>query len=202
MNRLKLFMTILDSGVDTRKACIEAGFRSFDECREKLLCLADSLPRGGFDGDTRGPEPANEKSCRDETESMSVHTDGASRGNPGPASAAAIAYSPGGEMLAARSAALGKATNNEAEYRGLILGLRLAEHLGARRVTIRMDSELVVRQMKGEYKIRNSRLGELAEEARRAASFFERVGYEHVSREQNLDADRLANEVLDAAAGS
>lgn len=195
-------MTILDSGVDPRKACIEAGFRTFDECREKLLCLADSLPRGGFDGDTRASEPAGGKSPRDETESLSVHTDGASRGNPGPASAAAIAYSPAGEMIAARSAALGTATNNEAEYRGLILGLRLAEHLGARSVTIRMDSELVVRQMKGEYKIRNSRLAELAEEARRAAFFFERVGYEHVSREQNLDADRLANEVLDDAAGS
>ncbi len=105
-------------------------------------------------------------------------------------------------MLAARSEALGTATNNEAEYRGLILGLRLAGDLGARRVTIRMDSELVVRQMKGEYKIRNSRLGKLAEEARKAASFFDRVGYEHVSREQNLDADRLANKVLDDDAGS
>jgi len=197
MNRLKLFITILDSGNDPRKACIEAGFRTFDECREKLLCLADSLPRGRFEGDTRCSGPSGEKSRRDETESLSVHTDGASRGNPGPASAAAIAYSPGGEMIAARSEALGTATNNEAEYRGLILGLRLAEGLGARRVTIRMDSELVVRQMKGEYKIRNSRLGKLAEEARKAASFFERVGYEHVAREQNLDADRLANEVLD-----
>ena len=202
MYRLKLFLKILESGCDPRKACVEAGFRTFDECRDLLLSLADSIPRGAFDGCPRGAEPAGEERCRDERESLSVHTDGASRGNPGPASAAAVAFSAAGERLAARSAALGTATNNEAEYRGLIMGLRLAEDLGACRVTIRMDSELVVRQMKGEYKIRNSRLGELAEEARSAASIFERVGYEHVSREENIDADRLANEVLDRPTGA
>ncbi len=196
MDRLVAFMTLLEKGMDPRRACIDSGFRSFDECREKLLSFADSLPRGDFP-DSPGIPGGREKNGRGhERDTLTIHTDGASRGNPGPSSAAAVAFSASGEKLASRSMALGTATNNEAEYRGLILGLKLAVEMGARRVVMRLDSELVVKQMKGEYKIRNNRLGQLAEEARRAASFFERVGYEHVIRDLNRDADKLACEVL------
>ena len=130
-------------------------------------------------------------------EHVTVYTDGAARGNPGPAGAGARVEDESGEVLAEACRFLGEATNNVAEYSGLILGLERAGELGARTVEIRADSELMVRQMRGEWKIRNEGLRELARRAHGLARSFERVNYVHVRREKNREADRLANRAID-----
>jgi ribonuclease HI len=128
-----------------------------------------------------------------------VHVDGGARGNPGPAAAAAVASAPDGGELAERSAYLGEATNNVAEYRALLLGLELARELGARRVEVVNDSELVARQVGGEYKVKNARLRPLYLEAMRALRGFDGWAVRSVRREQNERADELVNETLDGA---
>jgi broad specificity phosphatase PhoE len=131
-----------------------------------------------------------------------IEADGASRGNPGPASYGALVLDARtGAVLAERAAALGVATNNVAEYRGLIAGLQAAQEVGAQRVTVRMDSKLVIEQAKGTWKINNTRLRELHEQARAVARTFAEIGFEWVPRAQNSRADRLANEALDRPAG-
>ena len=128
-----------------------------------------------------------------------VHVDGGARGNPGPAAAAAVASEPGGEVLAERSAYIGEATNNVAEYRALLLGLELARELGAREVEVVNDSELVARQIGGEYKVKNAALKPLFLEAMRELREFERWAVRPVRRESNERADELVNEALDQA---
>ncbi len=130
---------------------------------------------------------------------VTVYTDGAARGNPGPAGAGARVEDASGDVLAEACRYLGKATNNVAEYSGLILGLEQAGELGARTVEVRADSELMVRQMRGEWKLRNPNLRELARRAHVLAANFDRVVYVHVRREYNRDADRLANRAIDGA---
>jgi ribonuclease HI len=126
-----------------------------------------------------------------------VWTDGGARGNPGPAGYGVVITTPGGEVLAELAEGIGRATNNVAEYRGVIAGLRQAGALGARRVRIRADSLLVVNQQKGLWRVRNEGLRALAAEARRLAGQFERVVWEHVPRERNRHADALANRAMD-----
>ena len=128
-----------------------------------------------------------------------VHVDGGARGNPGPAAVGAVA-SLEGEVLAERSAYIGEATNNVAEYRALLLGLELAKELGARQVEVVNDSELVARQIGGEYKVKNAALKPLFLETMRALREFERWSVRNVRREQNERADELVNLELDAAA--
>lgn len=132
-----------------------------------------------------------------------VEADGGSRGNPGPAGYGALVRDPEtGQVLAERKAGLGKATNNVAEYSGLVAGLKAAGELGADSVDVRMDSKLVVEQMSGRWKIRNETLRPLAAEAKRLAGSFRAVTFEWVPRARNKDADRLANEAMDAQEGS
>jgi ribonuclease HI len=131
-----------------------------------------------------------------------VNVDGGARGNPGPAAVAAVASSPEGEVLAERSAYIGEATNNVAEYQALLLGLELARELGAREVEVVNDSELVARQIGGEYKVKHAGLKPLYLEAMRALREFERWSVRAVRREGNLRADELVNEALDEALGS
>jgi ribonuclease HI len=126
-----------------------------------------------------------------------VWTDGGARGNPGPAGYGVVVTTPGGQVLAEVAEGIGRATNNVAEYRGVIAGLRQAGALGARRVRIRADSLLVVNQQKGLWRVRNEGLRALAAEARRLAGQFERVVWEHVPRERNRHADALANRAMD-----
>jgi len=128
-----------------------------------------------------------------------VHVDGGARGNPGPAAAAAVATSPDGDELAERSAYIGQGTNNVAEYRALLLGLELARELGAREVEVVNDSELVARQIGGEYKVKHAGLRPLYLEAMRALREFDRWSVRSVRREGNLRADQLVNETLDEA---
>jgi probable phosphoglycerate mutase len=132
-----------------------------------------------------------------------VEADGGARGNPGPAGyGAVVLHVSTGEVLAERSEGIGVATNNVAEYQGLLAGLRAAATLGARRVDVRMDSKLVVEQMSGRWKIKNSALQSLALEAQKLARQFDRVRYEWIPRERNSRADRLANQAMDAQAGN
>ena len=126
-----------------------------------------------------------------------VWTDGGARGNPGPAGIGAVVTRPDGTVLAEISEGIGWATNNVAEYRGVIAGLRRARELGARRVRVRADSLLVVNQQKGLWKVKNAALRPLSEEAARLARDFERVVWEHVPRERNRHADALANRAMD-----
>jgi probable phosphoglycerate mutase len=128
-----------------------------------------------------------------------LSTDGGARGNPGPAAFAYVLEADDGTVLAAHGEAIGTATNNVAEYRALVEGLRKALELGVGEVEVVSDSELLVKQMRGEYRIKNARLRELSLEAADLARELGRVNYRAVRREHNELADRLVNEALDAA---
>ena len=128
-----------------------------------------------------------------------LSTDGGARGNPGPAAFAYVLEAEDGTVLAAHGEAIGVATNNVAEYRGLVEGLRKAVELQVDEVDVISDSELLVKQMRGEYKVKNEALRELSFEAGRLARQLRRVTYRAVRREHNELADRLVNEALDAA---
>jgi ribonuclease HI len=128
-----------------------------------------------------------------------VNVDGGARGNPGPAAVAAVATTPDGEELAERKLYIGEATNNVAEYRALLLGIELARELGAEEVEIVNDSELVARQIGGEYKVKHAGLKPLFAEAMRELRGFHRWAVRPVRREQNSRADELVNEALDEA---
>jgi broad specificity phosphatase PhoE/ribonuclease HI len=131
-----------------------------------------------------------------------IEADGGSRGNPGPAGFGAVVRDAvTGEILAERAEGIGVATNNVAEYGGLIAGLKAAADLGAEVVTVRMDSKLVVEQMSGRWQVKHPSMKPLALEAQRLARRFTRIGYEWVPRARNKHADRLANEAMDAQAG-
>ena len=126
-------------------------------------------------------------------------TDGGARGNPGPAAFAYVLEAEDGTVLDARGEAIGVATNNVAEYAALVAGLRHAATVGVTELEVRSDSELMVKQMRGEYRVKNKDLQVLFLDASRAAREVGRVTYEHVRREHNELADRLVNEALDAA---
>ncbi len=131
-----------------------------------------------------------------------VEADGGARGNPGPAGYGAVVRDAGtGDVLAERAEGLGVATNNVAEYSGLVAGLRAAADLGADEVTVRMDSKLVVEQMSGRWKIKQESLQALAGTADEIARRFTTIRYEWIPRARNTHADRLANEAMDAQAG-
>ena len=131
-----------------------------------------------------------------------LSTDGGARGNPGPAAFAYVLESEDGHVLDARGEAIGTATNNVAEYRALVAGLARALELGLTDLEVVSDSELLVKQMRGEYKVKNEALRELSLEASRLARRLGRVRYSAVRREHNELADRLVNEALDAASPS
>jgi tryptophan 2,3-dioxygenase len=126
-----------------------------------------------------------------------VHVDGGARGNPGPAAAAAVVSAPDGRVLDEAAVTLGHATNNVAEYRGLLLGLERASALGATEVEVVNDSELIAKQVDGSYKVKNADLRPLHEQARQALEGFERWSIRSVPRAQNAAADALVNRALD-----
>ena len=131
---------------------------------------------------------------------VTVHVDGGARGNPGPAAVAAVATDADGNVVAERNAYIGHATNNVAEYRAVLLALELARELGAREVEVVNDSELVARQIGGEYKVKNAALRELFVDTMRQLREFDRWSVRNVRREHNVRADELVNEALDEAA--
>jgi ribonuclease HI len=128
-----------------------------------------------------------------------VNVDGGARGNPGPAAIAAVLRDSEGEVLEERRETIGEATNNVAEYRALLLGLERARELGAREVELIGDSELIVRQVRGEYRVKDAGLRPLHARVGAALTAFESWSIRHVRREQNAEADRLVNEALDEA---
>jgi ribonuclease H / adenosylcobalamin/alpha-ribazole phosphatase len=127
-----------------------------------------------------------------------LSTDGGARGNPGPAAYGYVLEADDGTVLAAHGETIGTATNNVAEYRALVAGLEKALELGVDELEVVSDSELVVKQMRGEYKVKKPTLRELWQEAAELAGQFTSVSYTAVRREHNELADRLVNEALDA----
>jgi ribonuclease HI len=128
-----------------------------------------------------------------------VNVDGGARGNPGPAAVGVVVQSPGGEVLEERGERIGRATNNVAEYKALLLGIERAAALGASELELVGDSELIVKQVKGEYKVKDATMRALHTEVKRALRPFERWSIRHVRREQNAEADRLVNAALDGS---
>jgi ribonuclease HI len=131
-----------------------------------------------------------------------VHVDGGARGNPGPAAVGAVAASPDGDALLEKGVYIGEATNNVAEYRAVLLGLELARELGAREVEVVNDSELVARQIGGQYKVKHAGLKPLFLDTMRALREFDAWTVRNVRRESNERADELVNEALDEALGA
>jgi ribonuclease HI len=129
-----------------------------------------------------------------------LFTDGGARGNPGPAAYGFVLESEDGTLLAAEGEAIGTATNNVAEYSGLIAGLQKAVELHVPQVEVVSDSELMVKQMRGEYRVKNEALRELYDEATALARRVGKVEYRHVRRAHNELADKLVNDALDALA--
>jgi ribonuclease HI len=128
-----------------------------------------------------------------------LFTDGGARGNPGPAAYGFVLETEDGTVLAAEGEAIGTATNNVAEYSGLIAGLQKAVELQVPDVEVVSDSELMVKQMRGEYRVKNEALRELYDEATALARRLGNVEYRHVKRAHNELADKLVNDALDAA---
>ena len=128
-----------------------------------------------------------------------LYTDGGSRGNPGPSAFGYVLEAEDGTVLASHGEYIGETTNNVAEYSGLVAGLRAARDLHVNEVEVVSDSELLVKQMRGEYKVKNAALRDLSLEAARVARELGKVEYRHVLRAHNELADRLVNEALDAA---
>jgi len=132
---------------------------------------------------------------------LHINIDGAARGNPGPASLGVVVNDPAGKRLGQCGRCLGAQTNNTAEYEALLEALRLAEQLGGKKLVIRSDSQLWVRQFNGQYRVKQPHLQQLHSRALQLARKFESVELVHVPREENQEADLLANEALDAEAG-
>ena len=128
-----------------------------------------------------------------------LFTDGGSRGNPGPAAYGYVIEAEDGDVLAAHGEAIGRATNNVAEYSGLVAGMQKAAELGVRELDVVSDSELLVKQMQGEYRVKNEALRDLNDEANSLERKLGRVRYKAVRREHNELADKLVNDALDAA---
>lgn len=128
-----------------------------------------------------------------------VHVDGGARGNPGPAAAACVISTPEGEILDEHAQLLGEVTNNVAEYRALLLGLTRARSLGVTDVEVVGDSELIAKQVNGQYKVKHAAMRPLYLEAMAALRGFERWSVRTVPRTQNAEADALVNRALDGA---
>jgi len=146
---------------------------------------------------TAGVAPSNKPDQAITTSTAVAFIDGGARGNPGPAGCGTAIFSSDGELLAEKKKFLGKATNNVAEYQGLLLALSTCEKLQIKRIEIRADSKLLVEQMCGRYKVKSPLLAPLFKKAQILAKNFENVVYTHVRREKNKDADRLANMAMD-----
>jgi ribonuclease HI len=136
------------------------------------------------------------------TAAYRANIDGGSRGNPGPASYGVVIRDPRGQVVAKLKKYIGRSTNNVAEYYGLITALDYAQQHGIRALRVESDSELMVRQMRGQYKVKSPELRPLFERASKMAQTFDSFKIEHVYRDQNAEADALANEALDETSGA
>ncbi|MBI3180922.1 MAG: ribonuclease HI family protein [Myxococcales bacterium] len=151
---------------------------------ERMAAISAELPTGA--AEVAGPLAR-----------LRVYSDGAARGNPGPAGAGAVLVEPSGQVVDRLGKYLGVQTNNYAEYMGLLLGLRRARELGVREVEVFADSELMIRQLGGRYQVKSPTLRPLYEEALRLLNDFSRVKLVHVPREMNTAADEMSNRAID-----
>lgn len=135
------------------------------------------------------------------SKSLILNADGGARGNPGPAGCGAVLSLPDGEVIASLKKYLGETTNNVAEYQGLLMGLQAAKDHGASLLKVRLDSELIVRQLNGQYKVKSPHLKPLFEQAQHLLQAFDSVTIVHVRRENNREADKLANQAMDQGMG-
>lgn len=168
------------------------------ESRLKALLrdLADKLdPRPAKP--VPAPAPASEPAAGGHPRKVRLYTDGAARGNPGPAGAGAVLYDDQGKVLERLGRYLGVQTNNVAEYQGVLLGLERALEMGAKEIDVLADSLLVINQLKGEWKIKHEGLKPLAAKARGLLERFDRYSLRHVPREMNEQADEMSNRAID-----
>jgi len=172
-------------------ACAALGIDK-EQARRLLRGAAQQLASAG-----PSPRPSARVASPGEARRVRVFTDGAARGNPGPAGAGAVILDEEGSVLARLGRFLGKQTNNVAEYQGLLLGLRRARQMGAREVEVRADSQLLIRQLQGKYAVKNEVLKRLHEEALALLQSFERYELVHIPREQNALADEMSNRAID-----
>lgn len=154
-----------------------------------------SVPKGGGLFGEAEPE-------RKAIAAYQANVDGGSRGNPGPAAYGVVVRDPRGEIVARLKKYIGNNTNNVAEYFGLIAALDYAQNHGIRALRVESDSELMVKQMRGQYKVKSAELKPLFERAKKMSQTFESFRISHVYREQNKEADALANQALDETSGS
>jgi ribonuclease HI len=185
----QLLLALAEHG--TLDAASEALGIEKEQARRLLRGAAKQL--GGAEPD---PRPTARVTSPGEARRVRVFTDGAARGNPGPAGAGAVILD-GERVLARLGRFLGKQTNNVAEYQGLLLGLRRARQMGAREVEVRADSQLLIRQLQGKYAVKNEVLKRLHEEALALLRSFDRYELLHVPREQNALADEMSNRAID-----
>jgi len=186
------FVRGLIDGLTWKDSAAESGFPP-----EKAKAFLESIARfaGSANADIEFgvPSDTSKDACANHHEELVVHTDGASLGNPGPSGAGAVVTTPDGVKVASVHEHLGHATNNRAEYEAVRLGLETALTYGARRVTLRMDSELVARQLTGRYKVKNRNLMNAFFEVKALIAKFDHVKIESIPREQNGEADKLAS---------
>jgi len=164
-----------------------------DDIRERLTSLA---------GQRSSPAPGPEQMSlpvkrRKKGQFFILHTDGASRGNPGEAGAGACIFDPAGNEVYDDSRYLGSCTNNVAEYQALLLGLQAAGSLKIENLEARLDSELIVRQLQGRYRVKDAKLKPLYEQVRALVANFRSCRFSHVPRSENARADELANQAID-----
>lgn len=126
-----------------------------------------------------------------------IYTDGGARGNPGPAGIGAVLYDENNNIVAAVSEFIGEATNNQAEYRAVIAAIKKAKQLGAEDIELYLDSELVCEQLNQNYKVKNKGLAPLFVQIWNLSISFKKITYTHIRREQNQEADKLANQAMD-----
>jgi ribonuclease HI len=160
------------------------------------------MPRRPQSPKGSGLFPGSPSESKPAAASYSANIDGAARGNPGPASYGVIIRDGRGEIVARLKKYIGRMTNNVAEYYGLIAALDYAQSHGIRALRIESDSELLVKQMRGQYKVKSADLRPLFERARKMAQALDSFRIDHVYREQNREADALANEALDETSGA
>lgn len=172
--------------------------RALEDAARRLSASAPApAQRSLFDARPAAPASRPKASATGRLAHLVLHSDGAARGNPGPAGAGAVLSEPGGKVLTRLGRYLGMQTNNVAEYEGVILGLEKALELGVRHLDVRADSLLVINQLRGEWKVKHPGLKPHYERARALLKQFERVTLEHVRRELNVEADEMSNRAID-----
>lgn len=199
-SRLARLLELLADGPDIKRAAAEAGYDSSGDAVDELKALSAKKPRRSrrkADEDEALPGPCPDKSPFPPGAVAYANADGGSRGNPGPAAYGCVYSLKDGTLLCAEGQAFGRATNNVAEYRGAIAALTRLSGWGVEKAVLRLDSQLVVRQLEGIYRVKDAGLKPLHAEASALLRNFEDLQLEFVPRKMNAMADRFANLALD-----